>query len=188
MQIGRIIFQDFYRIPVDNDLVASVNGLVQILNQKYQHFSNRDRGGLQTVMSVIHVKEKKNEWKSSNTCGTNYVYYPRSVLVLGYRRCLRLYVSPCVKPELVIMITRDHFKLRSLNLDQRYKTLWLCISLSKSPHSNYMYVQFLPFDSLRLRDGWLFTDDIFQCIYKWKFLNFARNLLTFITKGPIDHK
>ena len=59
LQIGRFIFQDFYRIPGDNELVASVNGLVQILNQKYQHFNNRDRGGLQTVMSVLHVKEKK---------------------------------------------------------------------------------------------------------------------------------
>ena len=47
---------------------------------------------------------------------------------LGYRRCLRLYVRPCVNHELVIMITRDPFKLRSPNLDQRYKTNWLCIS------------------------------------------------------------
>ena len=85
------------------------------------------------------------------------------------------------------MITRDPFKLRSPNLDQRYKTTWLCISLSKSPHSNYINVQFLPFNSLRLRDGWLFTDDIFQCIFGWKFLNLDRNLLTFIAKGPIDH-
>ena len=40
LQIGRFIFQDFYRIPGDNELVASVNGLVQILNKNYQHFSN----------------------------------------------------------------------------------------------------------------------------------------------------
>ena len=60
MQIGIFIFQDSYRIPGDNELVASVNG--QILNQKKQHFSNRDRGGLQTVMSVLHVKEKKNPY------------------------------------------------------------------------------------------------------------------------------
>ena len=119
LQIGRFTFQDFYRIPDDNELVASVNGGVQILNQKYQHFSNRDRGGLQTVMPVLHVKEKK--WKSPHTCGTNYVYHPRSVLALGYRRCLRLYVRPCVNHELVSMITRDPFKLRSPNLNQRFQ-------------------------------------------------------------------
>ena len=62
-------------------------------------------------------------------------------------------VRPCVNHEFVSMITRDPFKLRSPNLDQRYKTTWLCISLSKSPHSNYMYIQFLPLNSLRLRDG-----------------------------------
>ena len=87
----------------------------------------------------------------------------------------------------ILQIYRDPFKLRSPNLDQRYKTTWLCISLSKSPHSNYTYVQFLPFNSLWLRDGWLFTDDIFKCIFRWKFLNLDRNLLTFIAKGPIEY-
>ena len=188
LQIGRFIFQYFYRIPGDHELVASVDGLVQILNQKYQHFSNWDRGWLQTVMSVIHVKEKKR--KSPHTCGTNYVYYQRSVLALiRYRRCLRLCSSVCQSRACQHdNSTRDPFKLRSPNLDQRYKTTWLCISVSKSPHSNNMYVQFLPCNSLRLRDGWLFKDDIFQCIFRWKFLNLDRNLLTFIAKGPIDHK
>ena len=138
-------------------------------------------------LPCLWYMSRRKKWKSPHTCGTNYVYYLKSVLALGYIVVVCVCVRPCVNHELV-SITRDPFKLRSPNLDQGYKTTWLCISSSKSPHSNYMYVPFLPFNSLRLRDGWLFTDDIFQCIFRWKCLNLDWNLLTFIAKGPIDHK
>ena len=60
---------------------------------------------------------------------TFFYHYPRPVLVIGYCRCLRLRVrlslclSVCLSvcQSLVRTITRDPFKLRSPNLDQRCK-------------------------------------------------------------------
>ena len=124
LQIGRFILQDFYRIPVDNELVAW-----SCSNTKWKVSAfQQSRPRRVANCHVCDTCQGEKKWKSPHTCGTNYVYYPRSVLALGYRRCLRLYVRPCVNHELVIMITRDSFKLRSPNLDQRYKTTWLCIS------------------------------------------------------------
>ena len=59
---------------------------------------------------------KLNHTMSFSTKPVNFL----PVLALGYCHCLRLCV--CVNPLFVCTITRDPFKIGSLNLDQRYKT------------------------------------------------------------------
>ena len=164
LQIGRFIFQDFYRIPVDNELVAWSCPNTKSKVSAFQQSRPRR-------VANCHVCDtcQGEKMKIPHTCGTIYVYYPRSVLALGYRRCLRLYVRPCVNHKLVIMITRHPFQAKITKFGPEVQNNLVVHILSKSPHSNYMYVQFLPFNSLRLRDGWLFTDDIFQCIFSWFF-------------------
>ena len=46
-------------------------------------------------------------------------------MAIGYCRCLRLSVRPCVNNLLVRAITRDPFKLGSPNLNHRCKRPWL---------------------------------------------------------------
>ena len=46
-------------------------------------------------------------------------------MAIGYCRCLRLSVRPCVNHLLVRAITRDPFKLGSPNLNHRCKRPWL---------------------------------------------------------------
>ena len=50
---------------------------------------------------------------------------PEASMAIGYCRCLRLSVRPCVNHLLVRVITRDLFKLGSPNLNHRCKRPWL---------------------------------------------------------------
>ena len=62
--------------------------------------------------------------KSFHRCSL-YTFYLRPVLAFGYCRCLRLCVSLCINHLLGHVITRDRFKLASLNLKHRCKRPWL---------------------------------------------------------------
>ena len=52
-------------------------------------------------------------------------FLPEACMAIGYCRCLRLSVRPCVNHLLVRAITRDPFKLGSPNLNHRCKRPWL---------------------------------------------------------------
>ena len=52
-------------------------------------------------------------------------FLPEACMAIGYCRCLRLSVRPCVNHLLVRTITRDPFKLGSPNLNHRCKRPWL---------------------------------------------------------------
>ena len=52
-------------------------------------------------------------------------FLPEASMAIGYFRCLRLSVCPCVNHLLVRAITRDPFKLGSPNLNHRCKRPWL---------------------------------------------------------------
>ena len=52
-------------------------------------------------------------------------FLPEASLAIGYCRCERLSVRPCVNHLLVRAITQDPFKLGSPNLNHRCKRPWL---------------------------------------------------------------
>ena len=54
-----------------------------------------------------------------------HILLPEACMAIGYCRCLRLSVRPCVNHLLVRAITRDPFKLGSPNLNHRCKRPWL---------------------------------------------------------------
>ena len=67
------------------------------------------------------------QWPHNTSTAVDF--YPRPVLAFGYCRCLRVCVCVCVRVsvnhEFVRTITRQPFKLGSLNLDQRCPRSWL---------------------------------------------------------------
>ena len=160
--IGRFIFPDFYRTPGDNKIVPSTISLFSGIETKVSACQqSRPRRAANCRVCVICQGEIR---KSPYSCRTNYVYYPSSVLAFVSRRCLHLCVRPYFNHELVHI-------------------------LSKSPHSNYMYEQYQPFNHRgRKRVDFSQTFTYSNAYLDGNLFNLDRNLLKFIPKGPIDHK
>ena len=60
LKIGRLIFQDFYRIPGDNELVASVNDIVQISNQNISISAIETEEGCK-LSCLCYMSRRKNK-------------------------------------------------------------------------------------------------------------------------------
>ena len=89
--------------------------------------------GYFSMLEINLVSKRVPWWKAAISMGSCtvacYCFYPRPVLVFGYRRCLRVCVCVCVRVsvnhEFVRAITHQPFKLGSQNLDQRCQRPWL---------------------------------------------------------------